>query len=147
MVLKIDIGPGGKIIGTKRVSANGQVSGLTEFAGQEVLVILPGEEGFETGVGTDDVVTDFQKAAYDQIRLAFRQYKQLQDLYGSPSQATKEFLKKVAPTTFHGFLDQIDTWVKEQTQTAEKVIEKSLDESMKKRKKKSEEKKDGEESP
>jgi hypothetical protein len=145
--VKIDIGPGGKIIGTKRVSANGQVSGLTEFVGMEVLVILPGEEGFETGAGADDFVTDFQKAAYDQIRLAFRQYKELQNIYGSPSLATKEFLKKVAPTTFHGVLDQLDTWVKEQTSSAEKVIEKSLDESIKKRKKKPEEKKDGEPSP
>ena len=42
--MKIDIGADGKILGTKRVSANGQISGFTEYAGAEVLVILPGGE-------------------------------------------------------------------------------------------------------
>jgi len=126
--MRIEIGPEGKIVGTKRVSANGQVSGLTEFVGQEVLIILPGRNGFDTGAGGEDMVTGFQKAAYDHIRLAFRQYKELQELYGSPAEATKEFLKKVAPSTFHNFLDQVDEWVKEQAKTAEEVIEKTQEE-------------------
>lgn len=119
--MKIDIGPGGKILGTKRVSANGQVSGLTEFSGREVLIILPGDEGFASSSGSDDIVDEFQRAAYEHIRLAYKQYKELQELYMSPSEATKEFLKKVAPKTFHGFLDQVDTWVREQTGKTEKI--------------------------
>ena len=39
--MKIDIG-NGKVLGTKRVSSNGQISGFTEFACQDVLVVLPG---------------------------------------------------------------------------------------------------------
>jgi hypothetical protein len=40
--MKIDIGMEGKILGTKRVSPNGQVSGLSEYAGEEVLIVYPG---------------------------------------------------------------------------------------------------------
>ena len=36
---------GVKIVGTKRVSAKGQVSGLTEYAGNDVMIILVPKEG------------------------------------------------------------------------------------------------------
>ena len=133
--MKIEIGPGGKILGTKKVSANGQVSGLTEYAGQEVIVILPGEEGVETGATNEEMFIELQKAALDHMKIAFKQYDELQNVFVSPNEAAREFMKKVAPTTFQNFIDQANTWVKEQATNAEKQFEETLNETVKKRKK------------
>ena len=43
--IKIEFESGAKVIGTKRVSAKGQVSGLTEYAGKDVMIILVPEDG------------------------------------------------------------------------------------------------------
>lgn len=39
--MKIDIGPQGRIVGTKRVSTSGQVAGLAHCAGKDVMIVLP----------------------------------------------------------------------------------------------------------
>lgn len=39
--MKIDIGPQGRIVGTKRVSTSGQVAGLAHYAGKDVMIIVP----------------------------------------------------------------------------------------------------------
>lgn len=40
--MRIEIGPEGQVIGTKRVNTNGQIGGLKSFAGQDLLVVQPG---------------------------------------------------------------------------------------------------------
>lgn len=40
--MRIELGPEGQVIGTKRVNANGQIAGLKSFAGQDLLVVRPG---------------------------------------------------------------------------------------------------------
>ena len=39
--MRIDIGPEGRIVGTKRVSTGGTVAGLATHAGKDVLIVLP----------------------------------------------------------------------------------------------------------
>lgn len=124
-MVKIDIGKG-KILGTKRVSANGQVSGFTEFAGQEVLVILPDGEP-EVSLTTRDYVDEMQVAANEHMKLAFKQYKQLKTRFETPERATLAFLDKYAPRSFAGLVEKVDQWVKEQVTVTEKRIEKALD--------------------
>lgn len=123
--MKIDIG-NGKILGTKKVSANGQVSGFTEFAGKELLVILPDGEP-EYALGPKDYVAELEVAANEHMKLAFRQYKELKRRFETPERATLDFLNKRAPKTFAGLVEKVDAWVNEQVDATEKRIEKALD--------------------
>ena len=111
--MRIDIGRGGKIIGTKRVSPNGQVSGLKEFSGREVLVILPGEVVEE---GPESFASEFQQLVQDQMQLAFKQSKWLSDRYGSPYEAMREFMRSATPGAAAGktFQEMFDEWVRAQ---------------------------------
>ena len=79
--MKIDIGAEGKILGTKRVSPNGQVSGLSEYAGEEVLIIYPGPREPRIRMQAGDYVHEVEKAVQNQMKVAFQQYKALKSKY------------------------------------------------------------------
>jgi hypothetical protein len=110
--MRIDIGAGGKIIGTKRVSPNGQVSGLREYAGKEVLVILPGE-GVSEPTG-EDIFSEMQKLILNQMRIAFEQNKWMRERFSNPYEAMQEFMKSILPPNMKSFLEMMDEWMKQQ---------------------------------
>jgi hypothetical protein len=114
--MRIDIGPGGKIVGTRRVSPNGQVSGLSEFSGQEVLVILPGGTESETASpwASPEAVARVVEA---QVRQAYQQYELLRELYGSPWEATQSFVRSAFGSTWPDLTAEVDRWVKDQLRT------------------------------
>lgn len=119
--MKIDIGDG-KVLGTKRVSPNGQISGFTEYAGQEVLVVLPGSET-DVKLTPKDLVKEVQAATNEHMKVAFHQYKELKTRFETPERATREFLQKHAPKNFQGLYENVEGWVKEQVDKAEEKIE------------------------
>jgi hypothetical protein len=94
--MRIELGSGGKIVGTRRVSPNGQVSGLKEFAGQEVLVVIPGEaeKGF---TGPDDYLKDLESVIQEQVRHSLDQYLALQKVYTAPLETAKTLLESRKP--------------------------------------------------
>jgi hypothetical protein len=95
--MRIELGTGGKIVGTRRVSPNGQVSGLKEYAGQEVLVLIPGETEKEF-LGPEDYLKGLEVAVQEQVRQALDQYIALQKVYSAPLESAKTFLEgKKAP--------------------------------------------------
>lgn len=122
--MKIDIGSG-KILGTKRVSANGQISGFTEYAGREVVVVLP--EG-EPSVQLDakEYVRELQTATNEHMKLAFEQYKELKRKFDTPQEATRDFMTRYAPKTFQGLYEKVEAWTKETVGKAEQKVEKAL---------------------
>ena len=122
--MKIDIG-NGKVLGTKRVSPNGQISGFTEYAGQEVLVILPGAET-DVKLTPKDLVREIQVATNEHMKVAFHQYKDLKRRFETPERATKEFLNKHAPRSFQGLYEKVEHWVGEQVDKAEEKVEIAL---------------------
>ena len=122
--MKIDIG-NGKVLGTKRVSPNGQISGFTEFAGQEVLVILPGDET-DVKLGAKDLVKEIQVATNEHMKVAFHQYKDLKRRFETPEKATKEFLAKNAPRSFSGLFEKVEGWVADQIDRVEEKVEIAL---------------------
>ena len=122
--MKIDIG-NGKVLGTKRVSPNGQVSGFTEYAGQEVLVILPGNDT-DVKLTPKDLVREIQVATNEHMKVAFHQYKDLKTRFETPERATKEFIARHAPRNFQGLYDNVEAWVKEQVDKAEEKVEVAL---------------------
>ena len=109
--MRIDIGRDGKILGTKKVSPNGQVSGLKEYAGQEVLVILPGKSGED---GPEEFLSEFQNLVQEQMGLAFKQYKWLSEKYGSPYEAAREFMRSATPSGTKSFEEMMGDWLKQQ---------------------------------
>ena len=114
--MKIDIG-GGKILGTKRVSPNGQISGFREYAGQEVLVILPEGEP-QVRLDAREALDELREATVEHMRIALRETEELRDRYGSPREAAREFLDATAPRSFRGLKDRVDTWIRDQAATA-----------------------------
>lgn len=122
--MKIDIG-NGKVLGTKRVSPNGQISGFTEFAGQEVLVILPGTDT-DVKLTPKDLAKEIQVATTEHMKVAFHQYKDLKTRFETPERATKEFLNRHAPKSFQGLYENVEHWVKEQVDRVEERVEVAL---------------------
>jgi hypothetical protein len=115
--MRLEIGPDGKIIGTRRVSPNGQVSGLTEFAGREVLVILPGATYSEgpPSWGSPEAVA---QAVEEQMRQAYQRYELLQKLYATPWEATRSFVRTAFGQSMPDLAAEVDRWVKEQLRSS-----------------------------
>ena len=122
--MKIDIG-NGKVLGTKRVSPNGQISGFTEYAGQEVLVVLPGGET-DVKLTPRDLLKEIQVATNEHMKVAFHQYKDLKRRFETPEKASKEFLARHAPKSFQGLYEKVEHWVVEQVDKAEEKVELAL---------------------
>jgi hypothetical protein len=117
VLMRLDLGSDGKIIGTRRVSPNGQVSGLSDYTGREVLVILPGTE--EPGAtsawpGSEE----FTRLVGEQIREAYERTRILQETYATPWEATRSFMKTVFGAQAPDLMAEIDRWVKSQVREA-----------------------------
>ena len=114
--MRLDIGADGKIIGTRRVSPNGQVSGLTEYAGREVLVILPGTS--EGGAASPwPNVEEMTRMVGEQIRQAYDQYRILQETYATPWEATRSFMQGLFGGRTPDLMAEVDRWIREQVRT------------------------------
>lgn len=124
--MKIDIGTEGKILGTKKVSPNGQVSGLSEYAGEEVLIIYPGPREPRIKMEAKDYVHEVEKAVQGQMRVAFQQYKALKAKYKDEAAATREFIRAKSPQNFQGLIESVDSWVASQVGKAEKKVAEKL---------------------
>lgn len=90
--MRIELGNGGKIIGTRKVSPNGQVSGLREFAGQEILIVLPGEGESANGANSIPYFKGLEDLIKEQVDRAIEQYVALQKAYTAPLEVANEFL-------------------------------------------------------
>lgn len=126
--MKIDIGAEGKILGTKRVSPNGQVSGLSEYAGEEVLIIYPGPKEPRIRKDPEDYLHEMEAAVNHQMKSAFRQYKVLKAKYKDEAAATADYIRTNTPETFQGLLDNVDAWVRTQVAKTEKKVARKLGE-------------------
>lgn len=123
--MKIDIGPGGRILKRVKVEDSGQITGLDEFAGQEV-VVVKSDGDVEVSHSGEDWVNVIQKLFTEHTKLAWKQYKSLRTSYLTTDQ-TKNFLKSLTPKTYHKAIDDVDNWVRQQTENLEKSVEKFLE--------------------
>lgn len=125
VALKIDIG-NGKILGTKEVSPNGQISGFTEYAGREVLVVLPEED---TNVEPDarEVVEEVKLATREHMAVAFDEYEQAKERFEGPGEATRAFLDEHAPRSFRGLYDRIEGWLEDHASSAESRVKQAIE--------------------
>lgn len=123
--MKIDIG-NGKILGTKRVSPNGQISGFSEFAGREVLVILPDGDP-EVQLDPREALDELREATVQHMRVAFREYEGLRENFKGPNEAAKAFLDARTPRSFKGLYEKVDAWVREQAEEAGSRVRRAID--------------------
>ncbi len=123
--MKIDIG-NGKILGTKEVSKNGQISGFTEYAGREVLVILPEDD---TSVQPDgpEIVNEIKHATREHMAVAFKEYEQAKERFQGPQEAARAFLDDHAPRSFQGLYGRIESWLQEQATNAEDRVKEAIE--------------------
>lgn len=126
--MKIDIGTEGKILGTKRVSPNGQVSGLSEYAGEEVLIIYPGPREPRIRMEAKDYLHEVEKAVHGQMKASFQQYRGLKTRYKDEAEATRAYIREKSPKSFQGLIESVDQWVGGQVKKAEKKVAKRLGE-------------------
>lgn len=124
--MKIDIGADGKILGTKRVSANGQISGFTEYAGAELLVILPGGSIPIVRRDAKDFLEDVEKLVEARMQLAFQEYKSLRRRFSSPRQAAKQFVQSLATPDIKGIVKRADAWLREQAEDVSERVHERL---------------------
>ena len=111
--MRLEIGADGKIIGTRRVSPNGQVSGLSEFSGREVLVILPGSSNGTPAPAWPNV-EEVTRLVNEQIRQAYDRYRILQETYATPWEATRSFMEGVFGGRSPDLLAEADRWIRSQ---------------------------------
>lgn len=123
--MKIDIG-NGKILGTKEVSSNGQISGFTEYAGREVLIVLP-EDDTEVQPDAREMVEEIKLATQEHMKVAFDEYEQAKDRFQGPSEATRRFLDEHTPRTFQGLYERVESWVQDQTREAEDRVKDAIE--------------------
>lgn len=75
--MRIDIGPKGQIVGTKRVGPEGQIAGLADHAGKDVLVLVPeGRASFHFGL--EDYLVDWRNSAARNLKKARTELKRLE---------------------------------------------------------------------
>ncbi|MGC8581717.1 MAG: hypothetical protein ACP5RS_05180 [Thermoplasmata archaeon] len=126
--MNIDIGSDGKILGTKKVSPNGQVSGLKEYAGMEVLIILPGTNQ-KSDVLLSNYVDGMRGIVEMQMKLFFERYEELKNLYKTPAEAAKAFMLSTSPKNIGLIIEDLDKWIKDQISLNEKIISKFISSS------------------
>ncbi len=109
--MKIEFEPGAKIVGTKRVSAKGQVSGLTEFAGKDVMIILVPKEGPAIKPTHEYLYHELQKAAEEHMKIAFKNTQNLSKIFGTPDAAVKQYFEKYTPDTVQEMISGMEKWL------------------------------------
>ena len=98
------------------------------------------EDGFEKGIdsefgkipdgwATSSVLSaeDVQKQVNDHMKLAFKQYKELRAIYGTPRKATLDFMKNVSPKNIQDLIENVDKWIEDRTNELESTVEHELE--------------------
>lgn len=75
--MRIDLSPKGQVVGTRKVLENGQVHGLSEHAGKEVLIVVPNGRPVVKNTMTD-YVHEWQKIAERNAKRAAKEFQAFQ---------------------------------------------------------------------
>lgn len=75
--MRIDLRPQGKVVGTRKVSENGQVHGLSEHAGKEVLILVPNGRPIVRNT-VADYVHEWQRIAQRNTKRAVKEWEAFQ---------------------------------------------------------------------
>lgn len=91
--MRIDLSPQGQVVGTRKVSENGQVSGLSEQAGKEVLILVPNGRPIVKNT-VADYVHEWQRIAERNAKRAQKEFLALQKKLPKNRQAALKMAKE-----------------------------------------------------
>jgi hypothetical protein len=92
--MRIDIGPHGRIIGTKRVAASGQIAGLGHYAGKDLLLLAP--EGHpKVAFSAREQLLSWQKAAAKSVEDALEAVQAARAKLPTPRASLQKVQRKV----------------------------------------------------
>jgi uncharacterized protein YeaO (DUF488 family) len=75
------------------------------------MVILVPKEGKAIKPTQEVLYHDLQNAAEEQMELAFKNYKNLQEVFGTPDAAVKQFFDKYTPESVNKMRGALDEWL------------------------------------
>jgi thiaminase len=75
------------------------------------MVILVPKEGTAIKPTHEYLYYELEKAAEEQMKLAFKNYKNLTEVFGSPDDAVKQFFEKYTPDTVQDMADNMNKWL------------------------------------
>lgn len=94
--MRIDIGPEGRIVGTKRVSTSGAVAGLSTYAGKDVLIVMPdGRPVFR--FSARDYVHGWQKFAQKGAKRVVKELRDAQARLPDPKAVLVRARRELSP--------------------------------------------------
>jgi hypothetical protein len=91
--MRIDLTPQGKVVGTRKVSENGQVTGLSEHAGQDVLILVPNGTPVVRNTMAD-YVHEWQRIAERNAKRAAKEWQSFQKKVPRSRQAALKLAKE-----------------------------------------------------
>lgn len=119
--MRIELGPEGQVIGTKRVNANGQIGGLKSFAGQDLLVVQPGHHA-EFRHTMRDRIHQARSLLAEQARATREEAQHLAKTLRAEGGLQKAY-EAYVETPLKESLSTTRTWVKDQRQEMEARFE------------------------
>lgn len=115
--MRIELGPEGQVIGTKRVNTNGQIGGLKSFAGQDLLVVQPGQKA-EYKLTMQDRLHQARAIVAEQARATREEVEHLLKTLRSDGGVKKAY-ETYVETPLNTSLSTTRTWVKDRREQLE----------------------------
>ncbi len=123
--MKIDVGTQARVVGTKKVSPKGTVAGLAEFAGRDVLVVVPSQTPRYVTTASD-LLTQARTEVRRQGKAALKGYRTLRLRYLRQQTPVAGRLLGVSPERARPTIKKADAWVRASAERLEKGAERLL---------------------
>jgi hypothetical protein len=120
--MNINVGSEARVVGTKRVSPQGSVAGLREWAGQDVLVVVPSRTPRFSRT-PDDLLAWASKRAREAGRRALAEYHAFREEHLRSSVPGSDILLSWAPARTRPGIRRADAWVRASAQRIERRAE------------------------
>ena len=113
--MKLEIDRGSRIVGTKRVSVGGQISGLKKYEGREMLLILLPEEGGISiaPITAPEVIRNAQEFIGRGMENLWEKHPFIKTRFNSYDEALRDFMNKYGVEQVNTVVERmLDDWQK-----------------------------------
>lgn len=123
--MKINVGSQARVVGTKKVNAQGSVAGLREFAGQDVLIVVPSETPRYSTTATD-LLEQARSRAVTTGRMALKEFQSFRQRHLRTQVTGTARVLEVAPPKARPVIRKADAWVRASAAKIERRAEQLL---------------------
>lgn len=121
-VVKINVGSEARVVGTKRVTPQGVVVGLREFAGKDVLIVVPSAMPRYSNTPAD-LASRARRRAREAGRKALREYHEFRERHLASRVPGSAVLLAWAPASIRPRIRRADAWVRTSAKHLERRAE------------------------